>query len=805
MNNISKLSALALGASLLAITQADAQNAPGASTENAALNADTIIVTGTRSQGRSAFDSLAPIDVISDEALDATASDEIMDSLAQLAPSFNVQRLPLSDGLVFVRPARLRNLSPDHTLVLVNGKRRHRAALLGFNGAQAPDLAQIPSFAVKRIEILRDGASAQYGSDAIAGVINIILDDEPGLSAFGQYGQYYENDGDQYRAGIQGGLASDAGFVNATFEFSDAARTSRTRQRADAIAFQEANPNIDIANPVQNWGQPERTTYRFALNSAYDVGAAEVYAFGTYGWGEGVSDFNWRNPSTTSAYRPSAAFPDFDLNDIFPAGFTPQFGQDDTDISISGGLRDNGDSAFSYDFSVGYGRNEIDYFIFDTINASLGPDSPTSFDPGTLIQRELNINADFSYALQTAFLAEPINIAFGGERREETFEIQAGDPASFAIGPGAADGLPSGSNGFPGYSEAQAGEFDQTSYAGYIDLEIPLTDWWTVGLAGRYEDFSEFGDTLDGKLSTRFEITPDFALRATASTGFRAPTPGQLFSERTSQGLDTVTLNIFTAGRFSPLGPVAGVINARPDADIRPLTAEESENYTVGLTWRAGAFSATVDFYQINISDRFGTSETFNPTADEQAQFLALGVPGGEGITRVNFFQNDFDTRTRGVDVVANYAMAAGAGELTLTAAYNYNDTKVTGGDLSNNETSRVRFEELLPNHTATASANYAVGPFDFLARLRYYGSWTDFSFNAEGDIFQEFGGEVFLDLGARYRINDNLSIRAGAENVFDNFPDEAEFQASRGLIYSRNAPYDTDGGLYYIRVDFDL
>lgn len=792
------VSAIALMTAMASAAVAQEQQ----NTTESTFGGDTIIVTGTRVEGRTAFDSLAPIDIIADDALDATSSDELADSLAQLAPSFNVQRLPLNDGLVFVRPARLRNLSPDHTLVLVNGKRRHRAALLGSNGAQAADLAQIPSSAVKRIEILRDGASAQYGSDAIAGVINIILDDEPGLRAFGQYGQYYEGDGDQYRAGLQGGVAGDFGYLNGTFEFSDSARTSRSRQRQDAIAFQAANPTIDVRNPVQNWGQPERTAYRFALNGAIDAGVGELYAFGTYGWGEGVSDFNWRNPETTSAYNPSAAFPDFDLRSVFPAGFTPQFGQEDEDLSIAGGMRDNGDGAFGFDFSLAYGRNEIDYFMSDTINASLGPQSPTTFDPGTLIQREFNINADFTYELALSMFDSPINVAFGGERREETYEIVAGDAASFAIGPGATDGLPSGSNGFPGYSDAQAGEFDQVSYAGYADVEIPLTPYWTLGLAGRYEDFSEFGDNVDGKISTRFEISPAFALRGTASTGFRAPTPGQLFSERTSQGLDTVTLNIFTRGRFSPQGPVAAVINARPDANVRALQPETSENYTAGFTWKNAGFTATVDFYQINISDRFGVSATFNPTPEEQAQFVSLGIPGGEGITRVNFYQNDFDTRTRGVDVVTTYGMPVGAGDLNLMAAYNYNATKVTGGDLNQDETSRIRFEEVLPNHTASASANYAIGPFELLGRVRYYGPWTDFAFNAAGDIFQEFGGEVFVDLAATYHVNDNISLRVGAENIFDNFPDEAEFQASRGLIYSRNAPYDTDGGFYYVRVD---
>ncbi|RMB12287.1 TonB-dependent receptor plug domain-containing protein [Eilatimonas milleporae] len=796
-------------ASLLALAPASAQGAAADSGAGADDMVEQIIVTGTRRAERTAFSSLAPIDIITSDAVDRTASEDLLDTLAQIVPSFNVQRLPLADGLVFVRPATLRGLSPDQTLVLVNGKRRHRAALLGSNGAQSADLAQIPSFAIERIEVLRDGASAQYGSDAIAGVINILLDDEPGHSAFGQFSEYYEGDGDNYRAGFQAGFGfAERGFLVTTFEYFDAARTSRTRQRPDALAFQAANPDLDVPNPVQNWGQPERDGIRFALNSQYALAdTTDAYLFGTYGESDGVSDFNWRNPDTTSAFNPSDAFPGFDLRTLYPAGFTPQFGQEDRDISLTGGARGAlGDGAFTWDASLGYGSNRIEYVMTDTINASLGPDSPTAFRPGTLEQREFNINLDFVHTLDIGNDAGPVNIAFGGERREETYEIEAGDPASFAIGPGAVDGLPSGSNGFPGYSDAQAGTFDQESYAAYVDVEVPLTSRWTLGLAGRYEDFSEFGDTLNGKLSTRFEITPTLALRATASTGFRAPTPGQLFSERTSQGLDTVTLNIFTRGRFSPQGAVADIISRRADADINPLTAEESENYSLGLAYSNNAgFSASIDVYQVNVDDRFGTSQTFTLTDAERAELVALGVPGGEGITSVNFFQNDFDTRTRGVDIVAAYTTQAGPGTLSLTAAYNYNETEVTDGRLEDNETLRVRFEDLLPKHTGNAAANYAVGDLEFLGRLRYFGPWTDFSFNAAGEIFQEFGGEVFVDLAVTWNIREEVSLRVGAENVFDTFPDEAEFQSNRGLIYSRNAPYDTDGGLYYLRLGVDF
>ena len=804
--SISLRKALILTASGAALCFSNAAIAQTATDQDDTSIQDTVVITGTRGAPRTAFDSLAPVDVISEKAIDLTASDEVMDTLSQLVPSFNVKRLPMADGQVFVRPASLRSLSADHTLVLINGKRMHRSAMLGSNGAQAPDLAQIPSYAIKQIEVLRDGASAQYGSDAIAGVINIILDDEPGTNAFAQAGQYYEGDGEQYRIGAQQGFQFDSGFLNLSGEYTDAQPTSRSRQRADAIALQEAFPDIKVPNPVQNWGQPERQAYRFALNGAYELANNEAYIFSTYGFGTGVTDFNWRNPLSTSAFGDSAIDPDYDLSEIYPAGFTPRFGQDDNDFSLTGGLRSAGDGAFSYDLSASYGRNQIEYFMYDSINASLGSASPTSFDIGTLTQTEFNLNADFVYLASLDFLADDLSFAFGAENRKEEYSIGQGEYASFAVGPLAAEGFPSGSNGFPGFSPDQSGSSDQSSYAAYVDLEAPITDRWTVGAAVRYEDYSEFGSSTTGKLSTRFEVTPGLALRATASSGFRAPTPGQLFSERTYQGLDTTTLNIFTSGRFSPQGAVAELISQRADVNILPLEPEESDNITAGLAWNSDfGMTATVDIYQIDVTNRLSTSSTFVVTDEERAELAALGVAGAEGITRVNFFQNDFDTRTKGLDLVLAYAFNAGPGQVNLTGAYNYNKTEVTGGDFAENTTSADRFEKGIPEHTANLQANYAFGKWDVFGRMRYYGEWRDYSGNSTGDIFQDFGAMVLFDLGATYQVNDNLSVRVGAENVFDQYPDEATYQASRGLIYSRNAPYDTDGGQYYLRLDLSF
>jgi iron complex outermembrane recepter protein len=787
-------SSLAFGA-----TGAQAQDSSQSAVSLESVTIDSVIVTGTRDAARTQFDTLTPIDVISADALDVAISSELADSLAQLVPSFNVQRLPSADGSSFVRPARLRGLSPDQTLVLINGRRMHRSAMLGARGAQAPDLAQIPSSAIKRIEVLRDGASAQYGSDAIAGVINVILDDSIGFDAFTKYSQYYAGDGAETQLGVRGGWAvGEGGHFTASLEYTDSDETSRTRQRPDAIAFQQAHPELNVPNPVQRWGQPELQTYRAALDAAVPLGnSSEAYVFGTYSQGEGVNDFNWRNPdSTGSAYNPSSAFPGFDLRSIYPTGYAPRFGQEHQDHQLNAGMRGSLGEALRWDVQASHGYNRIEYFIDETINPSLGPQSPTFFHPGNLIQDEFNLNADFVYRWHVDALADAVNLAFGVERRVETYEIEAGDPASYAVGPGAVSGLASGSNGFAGFSSQQAGEWDQESYAFYTDIEVPVTQRLTLGAAVRYEDFSEFGDEVTGRLAARFEITPSFALRASASTGFRAPTPGQLFSTSVSQGLDAQTRQIFATGRLSPTSAVAQFFGAKP------LEPETSETFSAGFTWRSGTrWSGSLDVYQIDVADRFSQSATFAVTPAIRQQLIAAGVPGAETYTGVSFFTNDFDTRTRGVDVVASYAAPLAAGRLQLTGSYNFNDTEVTSGSLAAASSQRVIFEESLPRHNATLSATYGVGPLRLMGRMRYYGDWTDASGNTTGELFQQFGGIILFDATVGYALSDTIDVTLGAENLFDKYPDEATNQANRGLIYSRNAPYDTDGGQYYLRL----
>ncbi|MBN6149171.1 TonB-dependent receptor [Xanthomonas sp. AmX2] len=750
---------------------------------------DSVIVTGTRGSGRTQFDTLAPVDVFSKDEIQAVESSDLKDVLAQLVPSFVVQRLPMADGQVFVRPATLRGLSPDQTLVLVNGRRFHRTALLGARGAQAADLAQIPVSAIKRIEVLRDGASAQYGSDAIAGVINIILEDQPGTEVVAKYSQYAAGDGAAREIAARTGFAlGDYGSVVLFAEGGNADATSRTRQRPDAIAFQAAHPQLDVPDPVQRWGQPDLESKRVGFNAnAFVADDVELYGYGLYGESEGVSDFNWRNPdSTTGVYRASVVYPGWRADRVYPVGFSPKYGNEQDDIQLLGGIRGHIAQRLRWDVSAAYGRNRSDYTLDNSLNASLGPDSPTSFYLGRLQQAEKNLNADFNYEWEVAALARPINLAFGTEYRQETYRVKAGDPASYAVGPGAADGLEANANGAPGFSDRQSGNWSQQSYAAYVDVEVPVTARWTVGAATRYEHFSEFGQSVDGKLSSRFEFTPDLALRGSISTGFRAPTPGQLNSTSTTQGLDTRTLQVFTSGRLSPSDPLAIALGARA------LKPEQSRTASLGLTWRsAKGLSGSVDIYDIKLTDRFSTSASFAVPA---------GVANPLGFTSVNYFTNDFDTTTQGVDVVGSYARALGGGDLDLTLAYNYNRTQVDGGrtSVATSATQRTIFEQQLPRQKATFSGTYAIGDWSFLGRVRYYGAWTDSSGNAVGDIFQRFGDMAFLDLAVTYRIGRMHAIRVGADNVLDRYPDEATFQASRGLIYSRNAPYDTDGANLY-------
>lgn len=766
---------------------------------------EQVIVTGTRETTQTQYTALSPVDVLNTDQVQSTAAPSIDQTLATLVPSFNVKRLPSSDGTQFIRPASLNNLSPDMTLVLVNGKRFHRSAFLGSNGSQATDLAQISSFATGRIELLRDGASAQYGSDAIAGVINILLAKDTGFATYGQISQYYYGDGLTLQADARGGIdLPNGGHAVLTVEYQKANETSRTHQRDDAVAFQAAHPTLTVPNPVQRWGNPDMQGIKAALDASEKISDyVEAYAFGTLAASRQHNDINWRNPDTqTSVYKTTTVFPGFDLNTVWPTGFTPDEGVNALDAQMAAGVRHTGSDSFTWDLSTTYGVNNSRFFLNNSINASLGPNSPHNFNLGHMIESEVDVNGDAVYRLELPFLAEPLNVAFGGEYRDETFQMKAGDKASYEVGPGANAGLAAASNGFPGIADTQAGSWSQTSYGGYVDLQAQVTEDLQLEVALRAEDYSDFGSTFNYKFGTRYEVLPGIALRGSYSTGFKAPSPGQNNATSTSQGLDTKTLLLYTNGRLSTTNPVAQYFGASP------LKPEESKTATVGMVFESDTgFSGSIDAFKTDVQKRFSTSATFTVTPDIRAKLVALNIPGAASFTSVNFFTNDFNTMTRGVEVTGNYATDLGAGKLRFTGAYSYTATKVTSGTTAaaTNPSQKKIFEQGVPQHNASATATYAIGDFEFMGRLRFYGPWTDSSGNTTGNIFQRFGSMEFLDVAVTYNITDKASVRLGAENIGDFYPQKALYQASRGIEYSRNAPYDANGGNYYLRYDLKL
>jgi iron complex outermembrane receptor protein len=779
---------------------------------------ETVVVTGSRGAPRSVFDSLSPIDVISDEAIESTPSGELVEAMATLVPSFSVQTLPALDGTIFVRPARLRNLSPDQTLVLLNGKRMHRSAMMmnpSYGSAfQAPDLDQVAPSALKSIEVLRDGAAAQYGSDAIAGVINLNLSDSDEFKAFAQWGSRFAGDGDGVRIGLQGGYRTDNAFITISGETIRSNPTSRSQKSSNVIASQAAYPDVEFPEVAVRWGLAEREAFRIAVNSGLGVNGINLYAFGTYGKGSGSGDFNYRGPagSYASIFDTNPAFPGWSALDLYPAGFTPIFQSDDEDSSAVIGAKKEFGSGLTLDLSTGYGSSRIDYSMRNSINASLGPNSPTSFYDGSVEQIEKSVNLDASYPVSIG-LYEAATLAGGLEHRSEEYSIIPGDQASWEIGPGS-PGLPCCSNGFPGYAPVNSGTYSQDSHAAYADLLLPLTESFSTDLAVRYEDFSTFGESFTYKLSSRYEFTPSFAVRGSLGTGFRAPTPAQTYSEGISQFLPSASATITTAGRFSPIGLVAQLLNNRDGVNIEALKAEKSRNYSLGLVWNTDfGLSTTVDIYEIVIKDRLSTTPYYVLTADENAALSALNIPNLQAIYYANFLQNDYDTKTKGIDIVSTYQREMGAGTAAFSAAVSYIDTSITGGSRSTNPYSKRLTEDALPKARATISADYNIGGWGFTTRARYYGEWSDWQDTfpntaTPGAAYpkydpQVFGDIVFFDISAKYDVTEKMSVRVGADNVFDTYPDRARWQTFRGLVYSRNTPYSTDGGYYYARVDY--
>ena len=826
-----------------------------------------VVVTGTRKEGVSPTDSLSPVDVVKGATISQQAAFDLTDSLTKVSPSLNTQRYPIADGTAFIRPVSLRNLSPDQTLVLVNGSRQHRSALVNLQlaplgtvnqGSQGVDWSVFPAAAIKRVEILRDGASAQYGSDAIAGVVNVILKDaSEGGSLSAQYGEYSESDGE--RVSVSGNIGlplSDAGFVNVTGEYSSAQITSRGEARPDAAAIGAiVGSDLVPQNGLgQRWGDPDVEAAKVLVNAGYSISdRLELYGNANYMDNKTISGFFYRRPVmptaadqlatgsargtlqidnngdglpdpaaaslvasiiagggnpadylTADAGSPSGYVLRNPIHTLFPGGYNPDFGADITDLGVAVGLRGELSDTLSWDARVRYGESKAKYKLNGSINPSFGRLSPTSFTPGTLTQEESGLNIDFV----KTFAGSPLNVAFGGELRNETYKIGAGDPASYEAGPTAAI-FGVGSDGFQGFPLESAGDFKSDSWATYVDMETDLGDRVSGGVAVRYEDFNEFGSTTDGKVSMRFEITDNFAIRATGSTGFRAPTPGQVN-----------TLNVTTtanaAGELIPNGtyPVSNPIAMALGAVA--LKPEQSESYTVGFVWSPNdRASVTVDFYHINIDDRLTLfNNAIGPV--QVAQLIAAGIPAATANllngSNANYFVNGFDSKVDGLDLAVSNSFDVRGGELLVDLRYNRNTqevSKVSPGTI--NPSNVYDLENTIPNDRSMLTFEYSTeGMFSGVVRFNYYGGWSNtgglFSPGDASDKHQ-YGSIALVDLEARIRFGDRYNLTIGGDNIFDKKadPEQDETLQFLGVRQSLTSPFGANGAFWYARASFDF
>ena len=801
---------------------------------------EEVVSIGTRGKPRSVSSSPVPVDVLSAEDISKTGTDDLLMQLQGSIPSLNVHLQPISDAASMIRPANLRGLSADSTLITTNGKRRHHASVIAFqgggvnDGSQGADISVIPAIALKRVEVLRDGASAQYGSDAIAGVINFVLDDiSEGGSLSYKMGEYTEGDGATSTiAGKFGMPLGQDGFVTTSFQIRQADDTSRSLQRPDAAAL-IAKGNTSVASPAQIWGAPKiDDDVTFFMNAGVtNSDGSESYAFGNYSERDVDGGFYYRNPdgrsgvftqgdfrlvgdvdgtcaySTAGTVDPSnyalrdtimADASCFVMNQIAPGGYTPRFVGTITDTSFTTGRRgditDGFLSGYSYDVSGSVGRNEADFGLNNTVNPSMGPDTPRNFTTGSYIELEKTFNFD----LQKQY--DSLSVAYGAEWREETFEVISGEEASWKAGKYALQGFNVGSHGFAGFSPDSQGSFTRRSYGLYVDLENQVSDELLLGGAFRYEDYSSFGDTNDFKLKAMYELNENVSLRASTSTGFRAPTQGQVNVVNTQT---TLVDGQLTQAQTLP-GFKLGAGQLKP---------EEATNSSFGVVYNKDGLSLTADFFNIEVEDRVALTSNAAPTAAQVIAMGVAGIPNPELIGQVNYFTNDFDTETSGFDLVAAYSMDLMGADSNISAAWNHTETEVTNSGAVTGASKVKRLEEGLPEDRMTLTLdqtwNDKVSTF---VRANMYGEY----YAVHADWFGTTSdAEWTVDASVNYQINDNFNVSAGVQNLFDTEALKIDGSAGAkgegvpgnvlGGIYYETSPYGIEGAFWYVSAGYNF
>jgi iron complex outermembrane receptor protein len=786
------------------------------------LALEELAVVGTRAAERTSTEAPVPVDVLTAAEIKQTGRTETAQIIQALAPSFNFPRATISDGTDHTRPATLRGLAPDQVLVLVDGKRRHSSALINVNGSIGRgsgmvDLNAIPASAIERIEILRDGAAAQYGSDAIAGVINIILKEGAPNEVLTTFGQTVESDGEVVQGAGNYALAVGGnGVLQIAGEYRNRGFTNRSAPdfRAQYFAGDPRNSDPALNGQVNHrQGDADTEDAGLFLNLAKPVSeAVEVYAFGggTLRSGESAGFFR-------------RALDDRTVRAIYPNGFLPIIGTKISDFSGVAGLRGE-QAGWRWDVSADYGRNLFHFDVRNSANVTLGAASPTEFYAGTLIADQFTTNLDVAKSFMVG-LAFPLNVAVGGEFRRDGYQITEGEPDSYRDGGvRILDGPRQDSLGapgaqvFPGFRPVDATDQSRHNVAGYADLEARLVQKLLVGIAGRVEDYNDFGSTTDGKVTARFEPIPGFAVRGAISTGFKAPSLGQSYFSATSTNF--INGVPFDNRTFPVTSPVAQALGASA------LTPEQSRNYSFGVALNpVKNLSVTADYYQILIDDRIVFSGNFTGTAIR----TFLTNQGFPGVAGGRFFTNAIDTRTLGVDVVANYGFAIGStSTLRLTGGFNYNVNRVlrvapTPAALSAfqetlfDRVERARIEVGQPKDNLYLSGVFNYQDFGFTLRTQRFGEVTSFGTPTDGSLDQTFGAKWITDVNASYTFGGRFTFTAGVDNVFNVYPDVNNQGSGStppgtgtagnnnfGIFpYNQISPFGFNGAFYYGRLTF--
>jgi len=769
-----------------------AQDQPSGDTDTRIL--DTLIVTGTRVTDRTVAESQSPIDIITPEILHATGSTELATALARALPSLNFPRPAIADGTSGVRPAQLRGLAPDQVLVLVNGKRRHLSAQVNVNetigrGSSAVDFNAIPVAAIERVEVLRDGASAQYGSDAIAGVINVVLKGSGrGGSLVVDSGIHSAGDGEQYQISGDAGIhfANGRGTLHLAAQAGTQNKTSRTAPYFGNAPHTGNNPGVGENTYI--WGDPEVDDRQAAINANVQLSERlDAYANAIVGN---------RDILSFAVYRSRGHNPI--VTQFYPDGYVPQIRQFSQDRALTAGLKGQASSGLAWDISYNHGYNHLVFHTLNSLNYTLGANSPTRFYDGILEYTHNILNTDLSLPLNLG-LAYPATLSLGAEYRAEKWNQSPGTPESYQA------------QGFGGFTAENAVHASRHNRALHAGLEADISEHFSAGITARHEDYSDFGSELSGKLSARYAFADTIALRATITSGFRAPALAQQYYQVVSP--EYVNGQWFQSGTFPANGAVAKALGAEA------LKPEISRSYSLGLVLQpVQDLYLTIDAYQIEIDERIVLSSNLDISANPAAQAILAGL-GVSGVTNARYFNNAIDTRTRGIDLVGNWRKPLAGGHWELIGSFNYNKTEVTrisanpgalqmlGINLLRiGRDERGRIEEGFPHQKLVLGSNWLFGNWSWGLNLTRYGNLTTRVIEGVDPVHdQTYSAKWVADAWLGFKPSPGWTLTLGVDNIFDQYPDRrGELMNYNGMVpYSNQSPFGFNGAYVYGRVGY--